>query len=170
MHISAVEGQGVLQDASTNSKADVLLSASATSLTLMSSSSPLTLSSSRNIAPNSAYTKVVIKTYEDGIELTAVFFIILSFNIIYTIYYKIILLYNGQIFLLLWLIKRYRQIKNCCNDKRSNKTEVIEDVQAELDKSDNNILKRTFTFNRDTDVGKIQIGDRFHACVSSEDL
>ena len=43
---------------------------------------------------------------------------------------------------------------NYCNDNRSNKTEVIEDVQAELDKSDNNILKRTFTFNRDTDVGK----------------
>jgi hypothetical protein len=50
-------------------------------------------------------------------------------------------------------------------------SEVIEDVQAELDdKSDDNTIKRTFVFDRDTDVGKIQIGDRFHACVSSEDL
>ena len=79
MHISAVEGQGDLQDASTNSKADVLLSASATLLTLMSSSSPLTLSSSRNIAPNSAYTKVVTKTYEDGIERQELLIIIVVF-------------------------------------------------------------------------------------------
>ena len=50
------------------------------------------------------------------------------------------------------------------------KSEVIEDVQDELDKSDNNIIKRTFTFDRNTDIGKIQIGDRFHACVSSDDL
>jgi hypothetical protein len=49
-------------------------------------------------------------------------------------------------------------------------SEVIEDVQAELDKSDNNIIKRTFTFDRDTDIGKIQIGDRYHACVASNDL
>jgi hypothetical protein len=50
------------------------------------------------------------------------------------------------------------------------KSEVIEDIQAELDKSDNNIIKRTFTFDRDTDIGKIQIGDRYHACVASNDL
>ena len=49
-------------------------------------------------------------------------------------------------------------------------SEVIEDVQAELDKSDNNIIKRTFIFDRNTDIGKIQIGDRYHACVSSEEL
>ena len=49
-------------------------------------------------------------------------------------------------------------------------SEVIEDVQAELDKSDNNVIKRTFTFDRDTDIGKIQIGDRYHACVASDDL
>ena len=49
------------------------------------------------------------------------------------------------------------------------KSEVIEDVQAELDKSGDTI-KRIFTFDRDTDVGKIQIGDRYHACVSSDDL
>ena len=50
------------------------------------------------------------------------------------------------------------------------KSEVIEDVQAELDESDSNVIKRTFTFDRDTDIGKIQIGDRYHACVASNDL
>ena len=49
-------------------------------------------------------------------------------------------------------------------------SEVIEDVQTELDKSDNNTLSRTFTFDRNTDIGKIQIGDRYHACVASNDL
>jgi hypothetical protein len=48
------------------------------------------------------------------------------------------------------------------------KSEVIEDVQAELEKS--NTIQRTFTFDRDTDIGKIQIGDRYHACVASNDL
>ena len=50
------------------------------------------------------------------------------------------------------------------------KSEVIEDVQAELDKSDSNTISRTFTFDRNTDIGKIQIGDRYHACVASNDL
>jgi len=49
-------------------------------------------------------------------------------------------------------------------------SEVIEDVQAELDKSKDSTIKRIFTFDRDTDIGKIQIGDRYHACVSSDDL
>ena len=50
------------------------------------------------------------------------------------------------------------------------KSEVIQDVQAELDKSDSHTISRTFTFDRDTDIGKIQIGDRYHACVASDDL
>jgi hypothetical protein len=49
-------------------------------------------------------------------------------------------------------------------------SEVIEDVQAELDKSDSNTISRTFTFDRNTDIGQIQVGDRYHACVASEDL
>jgi hypothetical protein len=49
-------------------------------------------------------------------------------------------------------------------------SQVIEDVQAELDKSDGNTISRTFTFDRKTDIGLIQIGDRYHACVASEDL
>jgi hypothetical protein len=50
------------------------------------------------------------------------------------------------------------------------KSEVIEDVQTELDKSDGSTISTTFTFDRDTDIGKIQIGDRYHACVASNDL
>jgi hypothetical protein len=50
------------------------------------------------------------------------------------------------------------------------KSEVIQDVQAELDKSKGSTIKRIFTFDRDTDIGRIQIGDRYHACVSSDDL
>ena len=50
------------------------------------------------------------------------------------------------------------------------KSEVIEDVQGELDKSKGTTISRTFTFDRDTDIGKIQIGDRYHACVASNDL
>jgi hypothetical protein len=49
-------------------------------------------------------------------------------------------------------------------------SEVIEDVQKELDKSKDDTISRTFTFDRDTDIGPIQIGDRFHACVASNDL
>ncbi len=49
-------------------------------------------------------------------------------------------------------------------------SQVIDDVQAELDKSDSNTISRIFTFDRDTDIGKIQIGDRYHACVASDDL
>ena len=49
-------------------------------------------------------------------------------------------------------------------------SKVIEDVQAELDKSDSNTISRTFTFDRKTDIGLIQVGDRYHACVSDDDL
>ena len=49
------------------------------------------------------------------------------------------------------------------------KSAVIEDVQAELEKS-HDTIKRIFTFDRNTDIGQIQIGDRYHACVSSDDL
>ena len=49
-------------------------------------------------------------------------------------------------------------------------SEVIEDVQAELDKSKDDTISRTFTFDRKTDIGLIQVGDRYHACVASDDL
>lgn len=48
--------------------------------------------------------------------------------------------------------------------------EVIEDVEAELDKSKDNTISRIFTFDRSTDIGQIQVGDRYHACVASNDL
>ena len=49
-------------------------------------------------------------------------------------------------------------------------SQMIEDVQSELDKSKHDTITRTFTFDRDTDIGRIQIGDRYHACVASDDL
>ena len=49
-------------------------------------------------------------------------------------------------------------------------SQVIEDVQAELDKTKDSIIKRTFTFDRKIDIGLIQVGDRYHACVAGEDL
>ena len=48
------------------------------------------------------------------------------------------------------------------------KSEVIEDVQAEL--TNDYKIERTFTFDRNTDIGPIQVGDRYHACAISEDL
>jgi hypothetical protein len=49
-------------------------------------------------------------------------------------------------------------------------SQVIDDVQTELDKSDGNTIQTTFTFDRKTDIGLIQIGHRYQACVASEDL
>jgi hypothetical protein len=49
-------------------------------------------------------------------------------------------------------------------------SEVIEDVQAELDKSKGSTIQKTFTFDRNTDIGPIQIGERYHACVASNGL
>jgi hypothetical protein len=49
-------------------------------------------------------------------------------------------------------------------------SQLIEDVQGELDKSKDYIIKRIFTFDTKTDIGPIQVGDRYHACAISEDL
>jgi len=38
------------------------------------------------------------------------------------------------------------------------------------DKSKSDTISRIFIFDRDTDIGRIQIGDRYHACVVSDDL
>ena len=61
------------------------------------------------------------------------------------------------------LISAYENIKD-------DISRFIEDVQAELDKSKDNTISRTFTFDRKTDIGLIQVGDRYHACVSGDDL
>lgn len=66
--------------------------------------------------------------------------------------------------------KHTQKLKITAMIKGQIKSEVIEDVQAELDKTKDKTIKRIFTFDRDTDIGKIQIGDRYHACVSSNDL
>jgi hypothetical protein len=66
--------------------------------------------------------------------------------------------------------KDTQKLKIAVMIKGQIKSEVIEDVQAELDKSKDSTIKRIFTFDRDTDIGKIQIGDRYHACASSDDF
>jgi hypothetical protein len=47
---------------------------------------------------------------------------------------------------------------------------VIDDVQEELDKISGDTITRTFTFDRKTDIGLIHLGDKFLACVASDDL
>jgi hypothetical protein len=49
------------------------------------------------------------------------------------------------------------------------KSEIV-DVQKEFDKIGKYTIERIFAFDRNTDMGPIQVGDRFHACVSGEDL
>ena len=48
-------------------------------------------------------------------------------------------------------------------------TETI-NVENELQDSKDKLIKRIFQFDRTTDIGNIQIGDKFFACVSSDDL
>ena len=50
------------------------------------------------------------------------------------------------------------------------KSAVIDDVQKEFDKIGGYTIERTLAFDRNTDMGPIQVGDRFHACVIGEDL
>ena len=47
-------------------------------------------------------------------------------------------------------------------------SEVIEDPQAQL--TNDYKIKKIFTFDRNTDIGKIQVGDRYYVCVSSDDI
>ena len=66
--------------------------------------------------------------------------------------------------------KNTKQLKIAVAIRGQIQTEMINDVQTELDKRSDDTITRTFTFDRETDLGNIQIGDRFHACVSSDDL
>ena len=67
--------------------------------------------------------------------------------------------------------KDTKELKIAAMVRGQIQTETIKDVQKELDKSkDDDTITRTFTFDRNTDIGQIQLGDRFHACVSSDDL
>ena len=66
--------------------------------------------------------------------------------------------------------KDTQKLKIIAMVKGQIKSAVIDNVQEEFDKIGGYKVGRTFTFDRDTNIGKIQIGDRFHACVSSTDL
>jgi hypothetical protein len=47
-------------------------------------------------------------------------------------------------------------------------SEVIEDAQTEL--TNDYKIKKIFTFDRNTDIGQIQIGDRYYVCVASDHI
>ncbi len=66
--------------------------------------------------------------------------------------------------------KNTQKLKIAAMVKGQIKSAIIDDVQKEFDKIGGYTIERTFTFDRDTNIGKIQIGDRFHACVSGNDL
>jgi hypothetical protein len=66
--------------------------------------------------------------------------------------------------------KNTQKLKIAAMVKGQIKSAIIDDVQKEFDKNGGYTIERTFTFDRDTNIGKIQIGDRFHACVSGNDL
>jgi hypothetical protein len=66
--------------------------------------------------------------------------------------------------------KDAQKIKIMAMLKGQIKSEVIEDVQKEFDKIGGYTIERVFAFDRNTDMGPIQIGDRFHACVIGQDL
>jgi hypothetical protein len=66
--------------------------------------------------------------------------------------------------------KNTQKLKIAVMIKGQIKSAVIDNVQEEFSKIGGYTISRTFTFDRDTNIGKIQIGDRYHTCVSSTDL
>jgi hypothetical protein len=66
--------------------------------------------------------------------------------------------------------KNTQKLKIIAMVKGQIKSAVIDNVQEEFNKNNGYTISRTFTFDRDTNIGKIQIGDKFYACVSSTDL
>ena len=66
--------------------------------------------------------------------------------------------------------KDAKKIKIMAMLKGQIKSEIINNVQEEFDKIGGYTISRTFAFDRNTDMGQIQIGDRFHACVIGQDL
>jgi hypothetical protein len=58
--------------------------------------------------------------------------------------------------------KDAKKIKVMAMLKGQIKSAIIEDVQKEFDKTGGYTIERTFAFERNTDMGPIQIGDRFH--------
>lgn len=66
--------------------------------------------------------------------------------------------------------KDAKKIKIIAMLKGQIKSEIIDNVQKEFDKKGKYTISRTFAFDRNTDMGPIQVGDRFHACVIGEEL
>jgi hypothetical protein len=66
--------------------------------------------------------------------------------------------------------KNAQKLKITAMIKGQIKSVIIDNVQEEFNKIGEYTISRTFTFDRDTNIGKIQIGDKFFACVSSTDL
>ena len=65
--------------------------------------------------------------------------------------------------------KDAKKIKFVAMVKGQIKSEIV-DVQKEFDKIGGYTIEREFAFDRNTDMGPIQVGDRFHACVIGEGL
>ena len=66
--------------------------------------------------------------------------------------------------------KNTKELKVAAMVRGQIQTEMIQDVQKELAKSNDDTITRTFTFDRKTDIGNVQFGDLFVACVTSDDL
>ena len=66
--------------------------------------------------------------------------------------------------------KNAKKIKIMAMLKGQVKSEIIDNVQEEFKKKGVYTITKTFAFDRNTDMGPIQIGDRFHACVIGQDL
>ncbi|HJU60290.1 MAG TPA: hypothetical protein VJ583_11100 [Nitrososphaeraceae archaeon] len=66
--------------------------------------------------------------------------------------------------------KDAQKIKIMAMLKGQIKSEIIDNVQEEFDKIGGYTIERILAFDRNTDMGPIQIGDRFHACVIGQDL
>jgi hypothetical protein len=65
--------------------------------------------------------------------------------------------------------KNAKKIKIMAMLKGQIKSAMV-DVQNEFDKIGGYTIERTFAFDRNTDMGPIQIGDRFHTCVIGKEL
>ena len=66
--------------------------------------------------------------------------------------------------------KDIKKLKVMAMLKGQIKYEIIEDVQKEFDKIGGYTIERIFAFDKNTYIGPIQIGDRFHGCASGEGL
>ena len=65
--------------------------------------------------------------------------------------------------------KNATKIKIMAMLKGQFKSEIV-DVQKEFKKIKGTTITRTFAFDRNTDMGPIQLGDRYHACVIGKEL